>query len=440
MAGHSKYKNIMHSKGAQDKKRSGMFSKLSRELTVAAVPALRQLAVFAGGSVAAALVLTLLVLPPWLAGLRATAPMQRLANTLEHLTEARGRRFSCVALVIGLLFACFGYARANLVDDIRALRSDDQSLRLEMTAMQRALGQDSSPTLLVSTARTEQEALAVNERLYRSLRSRIGQEHVHSIAPFLPSLADQEQRAAAFRERAPQLEPEITSALERAGLDASQFSSAQPAFVRIAPSDLLNSPLRSLLRPFRVVARSGVHYLTYVETHVPDLEALVARVPGAQIFSEASYLQRAYARFRARTGRLVVVGLVLVFAICALRYRSWKRGALAIVPALAASFIAVGVAAFWSHQIHLLHFAAVLMVLSMGEDYAVFMLEVRDARETKGTLVGIFLAAATTVVSFLLLAFSHEPALAALGQVVSIGIVYSFLLAPLVRRVAPFHP
>src|SRR3954447_20742570 len=36
MAGHSKYKNIMYRKGAQDKKRSSLFSKLSREITVAA--------------------------------------------------------------------------------------------------------------------------------------------------------------------------------------------------------------------------------------------------------------------------------------------------------------------------------------------------------------------------------------------------------------------
>lgn len=36
MAGHSKFKNIMHRKGAQDKKRSSMFSKLSKEITVAA--------------------------------------------------------------------------------------------------------------------------------------------------------------------------------------------------------------------------------------------------------------------------------------------------------------------------------------------------------------------------------------------------------------------
>ena len=36
MAGHSQFKNIMFRKGRQDKERSKLFSKLSREITVAA--------------------------------------------------------------------------------------------------------------------------------------------------------------------------------------------------------------------------------------------------------------------------------------------------------------------------------------------------------------------------------------------------------------------
>ena len=36
MAGHSKFKNIQYRKGAQDKKRAKMFSKLAKEITVAA--------------------------------------------------------------------------------------------------------------------------------------------------------------------------------------------------------------------------------------------------------------------------------------------------------------------------------------------------------------------------------------------------------------------
>src|SRR3990167_3244551 len=36
MAGHSQFKNIMHRKGAQDKKRAKVFTKIIRELTAAA--------------------------------------------------------------------------------------------------------------------------------------------------------------------------------------------------------------------------------------------------------------------------------------------------------------------------------------------------------------------------------------------------------------------
>ena len=36
MAGHSKWANIQHRKGRQDKLRSKLFSKLSKEITVAA--------------------------------------------------------------------------------------------------------------------------------------------------------------------------------------------------------------------------------------------------------------------------------------------------------------------------------------------------------------------------------------------------------------------
>ena len=36
MAGHSKFKNIMHRKGSQDKKRAKLFSRLTREISVSA--------------------------------------------------------------------------------------------------------------------------------------------------------------------------------------------------------------------------------------------------------------------------------------------------------------------------------------------------------------------------------------------------------------------
>jgi predicted exporter len=79
-----------------------------------------------------------------------------------------------------------------------------------------------------------------------------------------------------------------------------------------------------------------------------------------------------------------------------------------------------------------MHLVACLLVLSMGEDYAVFLLEERHTEEGPATtMVGILLACATTVLSFGLLAMSAHPALRALGFVTSVGVGLAFLLAPL---------
>lgn len=84
-----------------------------------------------------------------------------------------------------------------------------------------------------------------------------------------------------------------------------------------------------------------------------------------------------------------------------------------------------------------MHLVACLLVLSMGEDYAVFLLESRD--DPKGpatTMVGLILACVTTVLSFGLLAVSSHPALRALGVVTSLGVLLSLVFAPLVLLMA----
>ena len=50
MAGHSQFKNIMFRKGKQDKERSKLFAKLSREITVERIRCLRLLRAVRCGS------------------------------------------------------------------------------------------------------------------------------------------------------------------------------------------------------------------------------------------------------------------------------------------------------------------------------------------------------------------------------------------------------
>ena len=73
----------------------------------------------------------------------------------------------------------------------------------------------------------------------------------------------------------------------------------------------------------------------------------------------------------------------------------------------------------------------VLLVLSFGVDYSIFLLETRHRDEgTAATLLGIGIACTTTVLAFGLLAMSSYPALRALGLTTGLGALLSLLLAP----------
>jgi predicted exporter len=74
--------------------------------------------------------------------------------------------------------------------------------------------------------------------------------------------------------------------------------------------------------------------------------------------------------------------------------------------------------------------AALLLVLSMGVDYGVFMVESGRSGEGGSTLVGMLTACLSTVVSFGALAMSANPALRSMGLTAAIGVALALALAP----------
>ena len=68
-----------------------------------------------------------------------------------------------------------------------------------------------------------------------------------------------------------------------------------------------------------------------------------------------------------------------------------------------------------------------LLVSAIGIDYAVYVLNA--GHSTDARLGGMLLAALTTGISFILLAFSGTPAVAAFGMTVSIGVILNLWLA-----------
>jgi predicted exporter len=84
---------------------------------------------------------------------------------------------------------------------------------------------------------------------------------------------------------------------------------------------------------------------------------------------------------------------------------------------------------------NLMHLLGVLMVLSVGADYGIFMAEIdRHPEAARETLLSVTVAWATAILSFGLLALSSTAPLRAIGLTTGVGVTLSWLLAPLARH------
>src|SRR4029079_8027899 len=84
-----------------------------------------------------------------------------------------------------------------------------------------------------------------------------------------------------------------------------------------------------------------------------------------------------------------------------------------------------------SIPVTLMHVVGLVLVLSMGVDYGVFLTESRgDEREVAATIFSLLACCMSTVLSIGLLGLSSNPGLQALGLTTGIGVLFSLILAP----------
>ena len=104
-----------------------------------------------------------------------------------------------------------------------------------------------------------------------------------------------------------------------------------------------------------------------------------------------------------------------------------RRGSLILAVPLISAAATVGLLGWLGLPISLFAMFGLLLVAAVGADYAVYALTARETPAAK--LGGILLAALTTAISFLLLAISTTPAVAAFGITVSLGVGLNVLLS-----------
>lgn len=416
-------------------------------------PGIREVALFSAVGVTASLVATRLLLPPLMP--RKRKPLlaaTRLAEALARgVRQLRSRRdLLLVVPVAAVLLAALGLPRVSFTDDISVLNTVDPRVRDEDAAVRARLGKTEAGRYVVVLGRDDEEALLRNDAVATRLRDArsdgllAGYRSLHT---WLRSTRLQEDANGAFGERRA-LASRMLEALRAEGFRADAFtpfvlelSSPAPAPLRFA--DLRGTPLEPIAQAFRVDVSGQVALLTPV-SGVRDPSALMARlrdVPGAHWLDQRALLSHAYGRFRARTFELAAVGLGLALLLVIARYRSVRLGLAAVLPAVLACGLTLAVFGLCDARINLMHVIGLLLVVSMGEDYGVFLVESRDDDAELGvTMLGVIVAMLTTVLSFGLLGLSVNPALRAIGTTAALGILLATLLAPTALVLLQPHP
>ncbi len=397
-------------------------------------PGVRQIAFFSTVAIAGALVGTRVLLPPWMPETyRSPRILARLAAIAERVIAKERRGVLLVPIVLTVALVP-GLARTRFVDDVSVLIAVDPALMAEDARVRERVSPVDPGRFVIVVRPDEEEALEVLGRTTRALE---GARADGVLADFVPigsvlrSEKDQREsfaQARASRER-------ISASLADAGFVPAQFTPFFAALdAPLAPltlGDVRASPLGPMIDALAPRLPAGQAFVIPLRG-VRDLAALRARVPEAVVLDETSLLEEVYGNVRRETTRMLVVGLLLVLAVLVVRYRSPRVVLAAFLPGLLGALGALSVAGLLGIPLNVLHLVAVLLVLSMGVDFGIFVVEGRaSSAEAARSLVSIGTATTTTLLSFGLLALSPSPALRTLGTTISIGLLFAAVLCPI---------
>ena len=152
----------------------------------------------------------------------------------------------------------------------------------------------------------------------------------------------------------------------------------------------------------------------------PDIQPYYLNLRQATSSLMSDYQQTAL--YRLLLGSFVI-GLIL------LSVRSSFRAGIILLPVILAVLLSISIQIMLGTHLTLFHILALLLIVGIGLDYSLFFDRSWTSTEDyQHRLHGIFVSAASTLITFGILGFSDVPVLSALGQTVTFGVLGCFVL------------
>jgi predicted exporter len=283
-----------------------------------------------------------------------------------------------------------------------------------------------------------QEVLEREETLTARLRELVRSdelEYYQAVSDFVPSLRRQREAYTLWRDHIFAPTDTASSLLVKNGFRGDVVARYAADFRRsadrtLALDDWLGSPASA---PFKHLWLGSMadRYVSVVMPvgfkSVAALESVADGLTGVNLADKAGDVSRLFRGYRRSGSVLLAVAALLVYAVLAWRY-GLRQGLWAMLPTLAAIGITLAYGGYAATAMTLFTIMALLLVLGVGINYVIFLHEGIERRAA--ALVGVLLSAATTLLSFGLLAWSATPALGQFGATLFVGIIVTVLLAP----------
>lgn len=401
-------------------------------------PALTQIAVFSAAGLLGAYLSAVCLLPALLKGvdLRPAQWPMRVAEKLLELRESLLKYLRTPVLLALLIAFCVGgLLQLQSKNDIRQWVGTPQQLTDEAQTIARITGYQPTSQFFLVRAANQQALLERLTALSERLDQLVNLEKLQGYLS-LNQLVSQPSEQRKVREALSKL-PQFWQPLLALGVPATALQ-AELATLQALPTEDIDTALAGpLAEPYRtlwlgptddgvaaMVSLQGLNNPTLLRVQALDL-------PGVELVDRLGELNQVFAATQISAAELKLASCVLIVLVLILPFGF--GGALRIVslPLLAAlcSLASLG----WLGQpLTLFSLFGLLLVTAISVDYAILMRE--QIGGAAASLLGTLLAAVTTWLSFGLLAVSSTPAVSNFGLSVSLGLAFSFILAPWAGR------
>lgn len=382
-----------------------------------ALPILKQTALFSSVALVFAMGTTIYYLPGRFKHYQAK-PLTHLINFTWVIPPWLSK------LVLGVLgvFTLAGIYQSQWQDNMRQWISVPPSLFMQAEKIANLAGLDLSTQYLLIVAPNEQELLEKNLQVSQHLQD----YKFMALSQWIQPLAQQQ----ALIYNLQQLTPESYQSLINLGIREQDISQALQALPQqtLGLTQALETSLGKGWQFLYLGQLDSEHVASVIKfTQVTNSEPLQALANNQDIFwqDKAGHLNQAFKETRDQAAWLKLASFAVAYLFL-LKFFGFKGSAKILILPLTAIFITVGVLGWLAIPISLFAMFGLLLVSAIGIDYTAYMYTVKEQIGAKK--LTITLASITTIISFMLLAFSSTPAVASFGLTVSLGVLFTLLL------------